>query len=83
MEKSISKNAVLNAIKVLMSMLFPLISFPYASRVLGPSGVGKVDFSTSVVSYFILIASLGIGTYGIRQGAKVRDDKEKLSTFVQ
>lgn len=83
MGKSIKKNAILNAIKVLMSMVFPLISFPYASRVLGPESIGKVDFSTSVVSYFILFASLGITTYGIRQGAKVRDDKEKLSIFVQ
>lgn len=81
--KSIKKNAILSAIKVLMSMFFPLISFPYASRVLGPSGIGKVDFSTSVVAYFMLFASLGISTYGIRQGAKYRDDKQKLSTFVQ
>lgn len=83
MNKSIKKNVVLNALKVLMSMIFPLIAFPYASRVLGPSGVGKVDFSVSIVAYFVLLASLGITTYGIRQGATIRDSKEKLSTFVQ
>lgn len=83
MEKSIKKNAVLNIIKVFMSMVFPLISFPYASRVLGPESVGKVDFSTSVIAYFVLFASLGVSTYGIREGAKVRDDKVRLSVFVQ
>ncbi|MCM1179246.1 MAG: flippase [Clostridium sp.] len=81
--KSLKINTLMNMLKVLMSMLFPLISFPYVSRILGPAGIGKVDFSASVVSYFSLFASLGISTYGIREGAKVRDHKDDLSTFVQ
>lgn len=80
---SLKKNIVLNYVKTLMSLIFPLITFPYASRVLGPAGIGKVNFATSVISYFTLIASLGISGYGIREGAKIRDDKEKLSQFTQ
>lgn len=82
-EKSIKKNAIFNSIRIIMTMLFPLITFPYATRVLGPSGIGKVDFSSSIVAYFVLIASLGINTYGIREGAKLRDDRNGLSSFVQ
>ena len=58
---------------------FPLITFPYVSRILGVSGTGKVSFAISVVSYFTMVAALGIPTYGIRTTAKVRDDQEKLN----
>lgn len=65
------------------SILFPLITFPYVSRVLLSEGNGKVAFASSVITYFTMFASLGIPTYGIRACAKVRDDKEKLSKTAQ
>lgn len=80
---SLKKNVVLNFVKTFMSIIFPLITFPYASRILGPAGVGKVNFATSIVSYFSMIATLGISGYGIREAAKRRDDKESLSQFSQ
>ena len=64
-------------------MIFPLITFPYTSRILGPEGTGKVSFATSFVGYFILLASIGIPLYGIREIARVRDDKKKLSELTQ
>lgn len=78
---SLKKNAILNTIKTLMSLIFPLITFPYASRILLPEGLGKVNFALSVISYFAIISSLGIENYGIREAAKLRDDKIKLSQF--
>ena len=57
---SIKINAVLNTIQTLMSMLFPLITFPYASRVLSVESIGKYNFSNSIISYFALLAGLGI-----------------------
>ena len=65
------------------SILFPLITFPYVSRVLLPVGNGKITFVSSVTAYFTLFASLGIPTYGIRICAGLRDHKEKLSKTVQ
>lgn len=82
-QKSLKKNAFLNVIKTLMGLLFPLITFPYASRILLPEGIGKVNFAQTIVSYFSIIAMLGIHTYGIREAAKLRDDKIKLSQFVK
>lgn len=79
--QSVKKNAALNVIRTLMSLIFPLITFPYVSRVLGPGGTGKVHYAQSIVSYFSMIAMLGINTYGLREAAKIRDDKEKLSKF--
>ena len=82
-QKSLKKNAFLNVIKTLMGLLFPLITFPYASRILLPEGIGKINFAQSIVSYFSVIAMLGISVYGIREAAKFRDDKVKLSQFVK
>lgn len=80
-QTSLKKNAFLNTIKTLMSLIFPLITFPYASRILLPEGLGKVNFALSIISYFAIISSLGIENYGIREAAKLRDDKIKLSQF--
>ncbi len=78
-QKSIQSNTVYNLIKLLSAMLFALITFPYISRVLLPDNVGKINFGLSIVSYFSLIASLGITTYAIRECATVREDKDRLS----
>ena len=81
-EKSIKVNFIMNMLLTLSSIAFPLITFPYASRILLPEGIGKVAMGTSVIAYFSLIARLGIPTYGIRACARVRDDKYKLSRTV-
>ena len=72
-QKSLKLNFVMNAILTMSQFVFPLITFPYVSRVLGASGTGKVSFAISVVSYFTMVAALGVPTYGIRAAAKVRD----------
>ena len=82
-QKSMTVNLIANGIKTLMSVLFPLITFPYASRILGASGIGKVDYARSIIAYFALMASLGIGTYAVREGARIRDNKEKFDKFAQ
>lgn len=80
-QKSLKKNAILNVIRSIMNLIFPLITFPYTSRILMPDGIGKVRFAQSIVSYFTLIAGLGIGTYAIREAAQRRNDQQKLNKF--
>ena len=81
-QKSLKLNVIMNSILTMSSFIFLLITFPYVSRVLSPVGTGKVAFATSFISYFSMIAQLGIPTYGIRVCAQVRDDKIKLSKTV-
>ena len=81
--KSVKFNFIMNSILTASSMIFPLITYPYVSRILQPQGIGSVSFANSVVTYFSMFAQLGIPTYGIRACAKVRDDKEMLSRTVQ
>ena len=81
--RSVQFNFIMNAILTVSSFIFPLITFPYISRTLLVDGSGKVNFATSVISYFTMFASLGIPTYGIRACARVRDDREKLTKTTQ
>lgn len=81
--KSIKLNFIMNAILTMSSFIFPLITFPYTSRILLPEGTGKVSLATSVISYFMMVAHLGVPTYGIRACAKVRDDRQKLTQTFQ
>lgn len=83
MTSSLKLNFIMNAILTMSSFIFPLIAFPYVSRILMPEGTGTVSFATSVVTYFALFAQLGIPTYGIRACAKVRDDREALTQTAQ
>lgn len=78
-QASIKKNFIMNAILTMSSFIFPFITFPYVSRILLPEGYGKVQFATSVISYFSMFAQLGIPTYGVRVCAQVREDKEELT----
>ncbi len=78
-QRSLKMNFLMNAILSLSSVLFPLITFPYVSRILSPTGTGRVSFAVSLISYFNMLAQLGIPIYGIRACASVRDDKEELS----
>ena len=80
---SVKFNFIMNFIMSASSIVFPLITFPYISRVLMATGNGKVATASAVITYFNMFASLGIPTYGIRACAKVRDNKEKLSKTVQ
>lgn len=75
----VRKNTVLNIIKSICTVVFPLITFPYISRTLLADGVGKINFGNSVVSYFSLFASLGVATYALKECAQNRNRREDLS----
>lgn len=79
--RSIRINTLLNIIKTLVVLAFPLITYPYVFRILGVEQMGIYSFTKSIVNYFALIASLGITNYAIREGARIRDDRKKFEEF--
>lgn len=81
-KKSVAINMLINCIRVGLNMVFPMITFPYVSQILGPENLGKVSFSTSVVNYFVIIASMGIPTYGVLICSRERNNQEKLKKTV-
>ena len=79
MAKSIKSNYIFNLINTVSQILFPLITFPYATRIMLPDGIGQVNFFTSIIGYITLFTSLGIPVYAIKATAAVRNDGEKLN----
>lgn len=80
-EKSLKKNIGFYMIKQLSALLLPMIVYPYVLRKLGADSLGQVEYAKSVVNYFVLISGLGIADYAIREGARIRDEKEKMNQF--
>lgn len=80
MSKSIKSNYIFNLLNSVSQLLFPLITFPYASRIMMADGIGQVQFFNSIVSYISLFTCLGIPMYAIREIAKVRSDMKQMST---
>ena len=80
-KRSVGTNVALNIIKSISQLFLPLITYPYLLRVLGADNIGKVSYGAAIISYFSLFAVLGANIYAVREGAKIRDDKEKINEF--
>lgn len=70
-------NSFFNVVYKTLNVVFPLITTAYVSRVLGASGMGKISSIQNITQYFVMLACLGIPTYGIREIAKCGSDIEK------
>lgn len=79
MATSIKKNFIYNTLNTVTQLLFPLLTFPYASRIMLADGIGQVNFFTSIISYITLFTSIGIPLYAIRESARVRENPQALS----
>lgn len=81
-KESIKKNYIIYMIRTLMNVLFPLLTFKYASGIIKASGIGAANFSSAVIGYVGLISSLGISAYAISEGSKIRKKRNELARFV-
>ena len=76
---SIKKNFLYNAFYQVLTLILPLITTPYISRVMGAERVGVYSYAYSIAYYFGMFILLGTNNYGNRTIASVRDDKKILS----
>ena len=79
MDKKLFKNYIYNILYQLVKLFLPLFLVSYTYAHLGPSTLGINDYAANISSWFILLGVLGVNTYGNREIAKVRDNKERLS----
>lgn len=79
--QSVRRNFVYNTAYQLVRVLAPLITMPYVSRVLGPSGSGLFSYTQSIAAYFVLFAILGMSKYGVRAIARTKNRAERSQTF--
>ncbi len=77
---SVKKNYLYNLFYQILTLVMPLITTPYVSRVLQVDGIGEYSFTLSVVSYFAMFGTLGLNTYGQLQVAGKKDDIIGTST---
>lgn len=75
-------NLLLNIFRMVLMVLVPLITFPYLTRIFLADGMGKINFAISVANMLTLFATLGVYTYGLRQGSLIRENKAVFSNFV-
>jgi O-antigen/teichoic acid export membrane protein len=76
--QSLKKNFIYNAILTMSGYIFPLMVYPYVSRVLGVANIGACNFVDSIVEYFTILSMMGMNTIGIREIAKCNNDQQKL-----
>lgn len=81
--KSVKLNALMNTVLTASNMLVSIITVPYVTRVLSVQGYGDVTFAQSVSSWLSTLCLVGVGTYGIRECARVREDHVALVTTVK
>ena len=80
MKKTLS-NIIYSSAAQLLSIIVPLITAPYISRVLRPANLGIYSYIASVSEVFAVIGSIGLLNYGIREVAYVKEDKKKRSNI--
>ena len=84
MDKKIFKNYFYNILYQLVKIVLPLIVAPYTATHIGLTPLGTYNYAGSIMNWFILFGILGVNTYGNRQIAKVRDDKDlRNKTFFE
>lgn len=74
---TLKKNFSFNLILTLCNYIFPLLIYPYVSRVLGVENIGICNFVDSIINYFIIFSMLGVGSYGVREIARCKDNIDK------
>ena len=78
---NIFKNYIYQFIYQLINIIFPLLTLPYISKVLGAENLGIYTYSFSIITYLVLVSDLGIRNYGSRKIAYCRENEYELKKF--
>ena len=78
-KKKLKRNIIFNTLYQILTIITPLLTAPYISRILQSSGVGIYSYTNSLVTYFTMFAALGTASYGTRTIAMYRDNKKEYS----
>lgn len=83
-KKSLAANSIFNMAYKGFTALFPLITTSYISHVILPAGVGRVAYANTIAAYFVLVACLGLPSYGVKVIAQNNASEEERSrTFLE
>ncbi|MBR0295184.1 MAG: oligosaccharide flippase family protein [Bacilli bacterium] len=83
MKDNVRVNVIVNLIRTFVLTILSFVTFPWVCRALEDTVLGSYSWALTFVSYFLILAKIGIPNFAVRECVKVRDDKEKLSNKVQ
>ena len=81
MQKTVKENTVYNLIRTLSVIVFPLIRYPYLTRVLEPANFGRISFATSILGYVTLFSMFGAEIYSVRELSKEDKTSSKYNNI--
>ena len=61
------KNYAYNLSYQLLLIILPIITTPYVTRIFSATDLGTYGYFNSIVTYFILLATLGVASYGTKE----------------
>lgn len=76
---SLKINYLYSIVYQLLTIIIPIVTTPYVSRILQPDGIGAYSYTFSIVTYFGMFGTLGISTYGQLKIAAERDHPARVS----
>lgn len=79
MKKSLTKNSIFYLIYEVLNVVFPFLTGMYVARVLLADSIGQVAYAQNIAQYFVIFSFLGIPTYGMREVAKTKKNKDDLN----
>ncbi len=77
-KKRIFKNFLSLTFYQIANYIFPFVTIPYLSRVLGADKFGLIMFANSLIVYFNILTDYGFNLSAVREIAVHADDKEKI-----
>ena len=80
--KKIIENFSYLSVLQILSMITPLVTYPYLVKTLGEVIYGTVVFAQAVVTYFNILVVFGFNFTAARDVSQYRDDTKKLSEIV-
>ncbi|MGH4117236.1 oligosaccharide flippase family protein [Clostridium sp.] len=72
-------NYIYNSLYQVLTIIIPIITIPYVSRIFGAKGMGIYGYTFSVAQFFYIVGMFGISSYGIREIAYVRNDRNNTT----
>ena len=76
---SLKKNVIYSSILAISNYIFPLIVYPYISRVLGVTNVGICGFVDGIIQYYCNFSMMGISYLAIREISSKKGNMQELS----
>lgn len=77
--KTLAENFTYLSLLQIASYLFPFITIPYLSRVIGVDGFGRIAFAAAIIMWIQTIVDWGFGYTATREIAKNRENKDIVS----